>query len=142
MSGATPECAWRVGITSGAARSPARAAVVAASIKTAGGDSFTADPALLLGRAATSTLAHACFSACAGFLAGLAKLRGGRAAVPLFLAGLALATLLHGSYDALLLARPGLDLAALLLVLPASLVLTSLALRWSRARSPQYHPRG
>jgi len=104
--------------------------------------SFTADPTLLVGRAATSTLAHACFSACAGFLAGLAKLRGGRAAVPMFLAGLALATLLHGSYDALLLARPGLGLAALLLVLPASLVLTSLALRWARARSPLYHPRG
>ncbi|MBI5361626.1 MAG: PrsW family intramembrane metalloprotease [Planctomycetes bacterium] len=93
-------------------------------------------------RAFTAMLGHACFTAGGAFLLGLARLGGWRNArifVPLAVLA---AVLPHGLYDLLLTGSRALGLAALLLVVPGALVLFALQVRWARARSIAYHPRG
>lgn len=89
---------------------------------------------LVLARAFTANLAHVAFSASVGFFAGLGKLRG--RTLPWMLFGLAAACVPHGLYDLWLFSRPEWNALSLLGVLPASLVLLGLKIRWSSARSP------
>ena len=95
---------------------------------------------VLLARAFTATLVHVSCTASVGFVIGWARLHR-RARGPLWtLLALAGAVLAHGAYDFLLLELPGWEPVALLLLLPTLLATLGLAARWSRARSPDYHP--
>lgn len=91
------------------------------------------DPLLVVARAFTANLAHAAFTGGAAFFIGLARL-GYRRGVPLALAGILGAILLHGLYDVFLFAIPRWNLVSLLLVLPLALVLLGLKIRWSQRR--------
>lgn len=97
-------------------------------------------PAVVLARTFTAIPAHVACSAAAGLACVLARGRGALAGSAIAAAGLALAVLLHGTYDLFLYAMPGLSAWSLALVLPAMLVALSAGLRWSRARSPLHHP--
>lgn len=95
--------------------------------------------AVALERAFTAVLAHVTFTGSLGYFFGLARFartRGGHYVA----AGIAVAVLLHGIYDYLLLLGGGFARAALLLILPLGLILLGLEIRWLRARSPLYHP--
>jgi len=110
---------------------------------------WTYGPLVVVLRAFTATLAHVAFSGLVGYHYGRAIFRGGpghsRAHVRVVLAFLA-AVVLHGSYDALL--RIGADprnpvwigRAAVLFVVPASLVLLGWAVRLADRASP-FRPR-
>lgn len=92
-------------------------------------------------RACTAVLVHAVCSGGAGFFLGLSRFTAGRRRWILPLAGFALAVALHGAYDVFLFREGGERFLALLVVLPAALVLFGLKFRWARARSPEYHAR-
>lgn len=95
---------------------------------------------LVLARAFTATLAHACFTGAAAFMLGVARLDGWRGAGRMLVAALAIAVALHGAYDVLLMGESSRAPLALVLVLPAALTLFALQARWARARSALYHP--
>ncbi|MBK7877455.1 MAG: PrsW family intramembrane metalloprotease [Planctomycetes bacterium] len=96
----------------------------------------------VVARVFTAMLAHACFTGSGAFLLGLARLAGGRRAAWLALLGVCAAVVPHGVYDLFLLGTRDEGLVALLAVLPAALVAFALQVRWARARSIEYHPRG
>ena len=79
-------------------------------------------------------LAHVAFSACLGFYVGLGKLH--RRPVLWTSVGLVAAIVPHGLYDLFLFSLPDWNVVSLLGVLPISLVLLGLRIRWSHARSP------
>lgn len=93
-------------------------------------------------RAFTTMLGHACFTAGGAFFLGLARLGGWRSARVFAPLAVLAAVLPHGLYDGLLAGSRASGLVALLLVLPGALVLFALQVRWARARSIAYHPRG
>lgn len=95
---------------------------------------------VVLVRAFTATLVHATCTACVGFLLGLGKSRSRWRALTACVLALALATLAHGTYDALLSATRASALVSLLVLLPFLLSMLSFGLRWSRSRSPLHHP--
>lgn len=98
------------------------------------------EPGLLLQRAFTATLVHACCTGCLGFCCAVGKTRGAGAALRWQAAGLGAAIVLHGSYDLFLSGGRRRALLALLVVLPIGLVLLALKIRWALLRSRQLHP--
>ncbi len=93
---------------------------------------------LVLVRAFTANLAHVAFTGGMGFCIGLGKLHG--RAILAWTTGIAIAVVLHGVYDLFLFSLPEWNALSLLLVLPLSLALLGLKIRWSHARSP-HRPR-
>lgn len=95
----------------------------------------TSDSAtLVLARAFTANLAHVAFTGGMAFFIGLGKLRG--RAVSCWTVGIVLAVGLHGVYDLFLFSLAEWNALALLGVLPLSLALLGLKMRWAQARSP------
>ncbi len=98
------------------------------------------DARLAIQRVFTSTLMHASCSACIGMALAHVKLRG--LSLPMacyLLIAIAVPVLLHGFYDYYLGDEGGHAMIALLLVLPASLLLLSVKVHWARRRSRHYH---
>jgi RsiW-degrading membrane proteinase PrsW (M82 family) len=96
---------------------------------------------LALQRAFTATLAHVACTGGLGFCCARGKLGRGRPRASAWIGGgLVLAVLQHGCYDVFLTGERGRALIALLVVLPGTLTLLALKLRWARARSRQFHP--
>ena len=97
------------------------------------------DASVILMRGFTATPGHAAFSGALGFFFGLARFSEGPRRYALMGAGLLLAVVLHGLYDICLFSGGALAAIGLLVVLPLSLALLSLKIRWARARSPEFH---
>lgn len=122
---------------------------VAAALGFAGVENtLVADSASTLGvvvhRAFTSTLLHAGCTGSIGFVLVCFKLDAFLRAHPvrtvLLLLLLLSAVLLHGAYDWLLLAHEPHVRWALLAVLPLTLLVLAVKMRWARAQSQSYHP--
>jgi RsiW-degrading membrane proteinase PrsW (M82 family) len=103
---------------------------------------MSGEPLVIFYRAFTATVAHAVFTGGLGFCLARARFGGSRFPGWLWaLGGLALAVALHGAYDFFLVQSQSTGLVSLLLVLPVSVVILQLKVRWARAQSPIYHPR-
>jgi RsiW-degrading membrane proteinase PrsW (M82 family) len=94
-------------------------------------------PGLILARAFTANLAHVAFTAGMAFAIGLGWICGRK--VLFALGGLVYAVAFHGVYDLFLFSRPDWNALSLLGVLPLTLAILALAVRYSQARSP-FHP--
>jgi RsiW-degrading membrane proteinase PrsW (M82 family) len=97
------------------------------------------DLSVLLMRAFTATILHACIGAGLGFCLAMARL-GIRHPVLLISGGLLVAVILHGLYDIFLFIWPELKMISLLFVLPALIAIMGLITHWCQKVSPRYHP--
>lgn len=100
----------------------------------------TGDARLAIQRVFTATLLHAACTGCIGIALAAAKVRGlCRVTVIYFVLAVAVPVLLHGLYDYYLSSDRSHAMISLLLVLPVTLMLLSVKLRWARRRSHHYH---
>lgn len=103
---------------------------------------MTGDVELIVMRAFTSTLAHACMTGSLAFTVAMLKLRWGRFGSLIFpTVGLVGMVLFHGIYDFVLIALPQYAPLALVVVLPVLMVTVALQVSWARGRSAQYRRR-
>ncbi len=91
-------------------------------------------------RSFTAVLAHVAFTGSLGYFYGAAKFSHGLRKLGLMLAGIVVAVIPHGTYDYFLFTGGRQALLSLAVVLPLSLVMLGLKIRWHRARSQDYHP--
>ena len=97
------------------------------------------DASVVVLRAFTATLGHVAFTGSIGFFFGLAKFSPPTKRPFLMAAGLGIGILFHGAYDVFLFIEGNTRFLSLLFVLPLTLVLLGLKIRWTRALSPMYH---
>jgi len=96
-------------------------------------------PSVVVLRAFTATLGHVAFTGSIGFFFGLAKFSRPARRPLLMVTGVLVGVLFHGSYDIFLFMDSGVKILSLLFVLPLTLVLLGLKIRWGRSLSPLYH---
>lgn len=118
----------------------AAAALGFASVESAWYLALSGEATIVLVRAFTATLVHVGCTAAVGFVIGWARFHNRRSVLLTSLGAFALAVVLHGLYDLFLVAWPEWSAVALLIVLPALLVLLGWATRWARRVSPRFHP--
>ena len=101
----------------------------------------TGNVAVVAQRAFTAVLAHVSFTGSIGYFFGAAKFSRGLRKPMLMVTGLVGAVILHGTYDYFLFTGGKNALLSLAVVLPLSLVMLGLKVKWHRARSGEYHPK-
>ncbi len=97
------------------------------------------DASVVVVRAFTATLGHVAFTGSIGFFFGLAKFTRPARRCVLMIAGLGIGILFHGAYDVFLFMEGETRFLSLLFVLPLTLILLGLKIRWTRTLSPMYH---
>jgi len=99
------------------------------------------DLSVLLMRAFTATILHACLTAGIGFCLAMARLHPRRwQSWLLALVGFLTAVILHGLYDLFLFAWPEWKMISLLFVLPLVMAALGLITSWAQKAGPRYLP--